>query len=273
MPQTLSQIKALLAERGLHPRHRLGQNFLADPNKLQMILDAAAAGPGQRVLEVGPGTGVLTEPMLEAGAHVIAVELDDHLADLLRDRLGPGSDTWTLIHGDVLATKHALNPAIDQALGGRDVPFKLIANLPYQIASPLLAILAMDWPGLNRALVMVQREVADRILAPPGNKQFGPLTILLQAAFEGRRVTTLSPGCFWPPPKIESAVIELVRREQPLTDDLPRLAAFTQTLFQKRRKQLGAIIGRDFPFPDDIDPTARPEQLSVQQIIRLMQKW
>jgi 16S rRNA (adenine1518-N6/adenine1519-N6)-dimethyltransferase len=272
MPQTLSQIKALLAERGLHPRHRLGQNFLADPNKLRLILDTAAVSPGEHILEVGPGTGVLTEPMLEAGARVVAVELDNDLAGLLRDRIGPNSDTWTLIHGDVLATKHAMNPAIEQALGGREAPFKLIANLPYQIASPLLATLAIDWPGLTAALVMVQREVADRILAPPGNKQFGPLTILLQAAFEGRRVTMLSPGCFWPPPKIESAVIELVRREQPLTGDLPRLAEFTQTLFQKRRKQLGAILGRDFPFPDDIAPSARPEQLSVQQIIHLSKR-
>lgn len=269
MVQTLSQIKALLAERGLRPRHRLGQNFLADPNKLKLILDAASVGPGQTVLEVGPGTGVLTEALIESGGRVIAVELDDQLADLLRDRLGDDHEKWTLIHGDILAGKHALNPDVDAALGGRDTPFTLIANLPYNIASPLLAILAADYPRMDRAIVMVQREVADRILAAPGGKQFGPLTVMIQNAMTGRLITTLSPGCFWPPPKISSAVIELTRREQPLTDDTARLATFVQTLFQKRRKQLGAILGRDFPFPDDVDPNARPEQLTVEQIVRM----
>lgn len=270
MAQTLSQIKAMLAARGLHPRHRFGQNFLHDANKLRDILAAADLRAGDRVLEVGPGTGVLTERMIEAGASVVAVEIDTDLADLLREQLGEDRDGWSLIVGDVMASKHVLNPAIESALGGRDVAFKLVANLPYNIASPLLATLAADWPGLSRAVVMVQREVADRMTAPPGNKQFGPLTIVLQSAFDVRRVATLSPNCFWPKPKIDSAVIELTRREHPLCDDPHALSAFAQTLFQKRRKQIAAILGRDFPLPDDIAPQTRPEQLSVQQIVQLM---
>lgn len=266
VPQTLSQIKALLAERGLTPRHRFGQNFLHDPRKLEQIVAASQIKPGDTVLEVGPGTGTLTEAMLDAGASVIAVEIDRDLAALLTDRLGD-SDRFTLINADVMNGKHALNPQVDAAI--KQPPFTLIANLPYNIASPLLAVLAMDYPNMSRAIVMIQREVADRITGSPGNKQFGPLTVVLQTLCDVRRIATLPPGCFWPPPKVDSAVLELVRKAEPLSDEPHRVANFCQTLFTKRRKQLGSILGRGFAFPDDVDPTQRPEQLTVQQIVRM----
>ncbi|MBI1368781.1 MAG: ribosomal RNA small subunit methyltransferase A [Planctomycetes bacterium] len=269
MPQTLTQIKSLLAERGLTPRHRFGQNFLHDANKLAAILVAADLSADDVILEVGPGTGVLTEAMLEAGARVVAVELDRDMVMLLRDRLGPDSDRFTLIEGDALDGKHALNTAIDAALGGRGKPFKLVANLPYNIASPLLAILAADWPGMTLGIVMIQREVADRLVAAPGSKTYGPISVILQAMCELDVVTNLSPHCFWPKPKVDSAVVRLRRRAAPLCDDPHALSAFLQTLFSKRRKQIGAILGRDQPMPPGLDLSLRPEQLSVEQIIAL----
>jgi len=272
MPQTLSQIKDLLRSHGLRPRRSWGQNFLADPNKLREILAAAELQATDTVLEVGPGTGVLTEPMLERAGRVVAVEIDADLAEILRRRIGPDSERFTLIRGDALAGKHALNPAIEEALRGRDQPFKLIANLPYQIACPLLATLAVDWPGMTAALVMVQQEVADRLCASPGGKQFGPISVTLQAMCTCKRIITLSPHCFRPEPKVSSAVVKLTRRAAPLTADPHALQAFTARLFNQRRKQVGSILGRDH-LPTAIPPTARPEQLTVEQIVMLCERY
>jgi 16S rRNA (adenine1518-N6/adenine1519-N6)-dimethyltransferase len=122
---------------------------------------------------------------------------------------------------------------------------------------------------MSGALVMVQREVADRIAAEPGGKQFGPLTVMIQAMMTTQRVMRLAPGCFWPQPKIESAVLRLKRRAAPLTDDPAALAELITKLFTRRRKQLGSIIGRDQPLPPGVQPTMRPEQLSVEQLCEL----
>lgn len=269
MPQNLTEIKALLAQAGLRPRKRFGQNFLIDANKLDQIVALADLKPGELVLEVGPGTGALTERLGEAGARVIAVEIDHDLSDLLRDQFGEDHARWRLISGDVLAGKHALNPTVAAALRDDAQSFKLIANLPYNIASPLLAVLATDYPTMSMALVMVQREVADRIVAEPGGKQFGPLTVMIQAMMTAERVMRLPPGCFWPQPKIESAVVRLTRRAEALTGDPVALAGLVTKLFTRRRKQLGSIIGRDQPLPAGVQPTLRPEQLTVEQLCEL----
>ncbi len=279
MAQTPADIKALLTSRGMHPRHRFGQNFLIDPRKVQQIIEAASIVPGCLVLEVGPGTGVLTEALLEAGAHVVAVEIDRDLCAILRERLGEHA-RFTLIEADVMAGKRALNADVVRAVQHptSDIahpPFTLIANLPYNIASPLLATLAVDHPAMTGAIAMVQREVADRITAPGGHsggggKDFGPLTVMIQAMCTAERIMTLSPGCFWPQPKIDSAVIRLARRSEPLTDAPRELEAMTQRLFQKRRKQIGAILGRDVVLPAGVEPTMRPEQLTVEQIAALI---
>lgn len=269
--QSLNDIKQLLASVGTHPKKRFGQNFLHDHNQLRRILTAAEVVEGSVVLEVGAGTGALTEAMLEAGASVIAVEVDDDLVIVLRERLTGFDATFELIHGDVLSGKHAINRAVLEAIERRrdGGGFSLVANLPYNIASPLLVNLAMQQAAMQQAVVMVQKEVADRIVAGPGSGAFGPLGIVLASAYEPSVVTRLPASCFYPPPKIESAVIRLVRREQLLTDDLHAFSEFVHMLFNKRRKQLGAILGRNVAFPDDIDPTQRPETLSLEQMERL----
>lgn len=301
--QTLTEIKQLLATHGLHPKHKYGQNFLHDGNHMRRIMDAAELGPGDVVLEVGPGTGALTERLLEDGARVVAVEIDPQMEPILRERIdampGDAAERFTLIVGDVLAGKHTINPVVIEAVNqtftqpmraeARTPPeadrsagagFKLIANLPYNIASPLLANLVVDQspgagvvPGagaaMSDAVVMIQKEVADRLGAGPGGKDYGPLGILIQALCEVRRVGVLPPSCFWPAPKVASAVVHLKRRATPMTGDPAALSAMLQRLFTKRRKQLGSILGRDTVLPDGIDPNARPESLSIQQLIAL----
>ncbi len=179
MAQTLTDIKTLLASHGLHPKKRFGQNFLHDGNHMRRIMDAANMQAGELILEVGPGTGALSERLLEAGAHVLAVEIDPDMEPILRDRLSQFGERFQLHIGDVLASKHTLNPQVVELINDR--PFKLIANLPYNIASPLLVNLAIDHLHMSTAIIMIQREVADRIIAKPGGKDYGPLSVILQA--------------------------------------------------------------------------------------------
>ncbi|MCZ6835420.1 MAG: rRNA adenine dimethyltransferase family protein, partial [Planctomycetota bacterium] len=185
--QTLSDIRTLLAERCMHPKHKLGQNFLHDKNQLGKLMEAAQVGEGDLVLEVGPGTGTLTEALLEAGAHVIACEIDTDMADLIDDRLSmvcptQKTNTFTLIRGDCLDKGRVINPAIVKAIAGRE--FKLVANLPYQIASPLMTTLLIDHSNCIGQYITIQREVADRLLAKPSTKAYGPLSIIVQAFAE-----------------------------------------------------------------------------------------
>lgn len=264
MAQTLSDIKQLLADHGLRPKKKFGQNFLHDGNHMAKIMDAARLSPGDTVLEVGPGTGALTERLVEAGARVVAVEIDRDMQPILQSRLG---DQITLHLGDALDGKHAINAQVLRLLG--DKPFKLIANLPYNIASPLMANLAIDHLNMTGAVVMIQKEVADRLLAGPGTKAYGPLGVLIQALFHVERVGVLKPGCFYPPPSIDSAVVAMHRREQPMCADARALGDLLHRLFSKRRKQLGSILGRDSTLPGGVEHGMRPEQLTVGQLCEL----
>ncbi|TVQ51341.1 MAG: ribosomal RNA small subunit methyltransferase A, partial [Phycisphaerales bacterium] len=265
--QTLTEIRSLLAERGLRPKHRLGQNFLHDQNQLRKLLDAAALEPGEVVLEVGPGTGTLTEALVERGAVVIACELDGDLASLIEERLG---DRITLIRGDCLGSSRSLSSSVVEAIGGR--PFKLIANLPYQAASPLMSTLALHHPNCSGQFVTIQREVADRLLASPGTKAYGPLTIIIRAFAEIERIGTLSPQCFWPAPEVTSAMVAIRRKPHVPIDDPARFARFVTRLFTKRRKQLGGtfrneqLMWKELP---GITPTQRPEELTITQLLEL----
>ncbi len=283
MPQTLTQIKTSLSAFGLRPKHRLGQNFLHDHNKLRAVVQAADIQPGQTVLEVGAGTGTLSELLLEAGANLVAVEVDRDLEALLQQRLSVYSPRATLLIADALAGKHQLNPLVTQAVRGminnatEHTPhtppsFKLVANLPYNIASPLLANLATqgaDGVAMSDAVVMVQREVADRLCAAPGGKAYGPLGILLQAICHVETVATVSAECFWPKPKVGSAVVRLKRRTPPMTDNTDALRHTLQRLFSQRRKKISTTLGRDQKLPEGVDPSDRPQRLSVEQLVAI----
>jgi 16S rRNA (adenine1518-N6/adenine1519-N6)-dimethyltransferase len=266
--QTLSEIKDLLASRGLAPTKRLGQNFLVDQNLLRRLVEAAGVGPGDVVLEVGPGTGTLTEELLDRGCEVVACELDRGLADLLRERLGGRSaGRFTLVEGDCLAGKRAVNPEILAAIGGR--PFRLVANLPYGAATPLMLTLLVDHPACSAMHVTIQREVADRLRAAPGTKEYGELSIVAQALAELERICLAPPECFWPRPQVTSEMLSVRRRRTALTNEPHRLQALCRRLFTKRRKQIGAILGRATPLPPGVPGDMRPENLTVEAAIAL----
>lgn len=273
--QTLSEIRALLDSHGLSPRHRFGQNFLIDHNLIKKLVAASGANAGDVVLEVGPGTGTMTEALLDAGCRVVAAEIDAGMCALLRERLGP-REGFTLVEGDCLDSKRALAPALVAELrrvmsaAARD-RFILVSNLPYAAGTPVMSILLADHPECLGLFATVQREVADRVLAKPGSKDYGPVSILAQAVGEVELVATLPPSCFWPQPDVTSAMIAIRRREVVLCRDPRALFDAVQTMFSQRRKQLGSVLGRQRALPEGVLPTMRAEELSVEQLIAVVE--
>ena len=286
--QSISHIRTLLDQYGLHPKKRFGQNFLHDHNQLRKLIDAAHVQAGDVVLEVGPGTGTLTETLLDAGAQVIAVEIDRDLAALLQETLG---ERITLIEADCLDKGRTLNPAIVREIGER--PFKMVANLPYNAASPLMTALLLDHPTCTRQCVTIQKEVADRLTASPSTKAYGPLGIIVQALARVEKIGTVPASCFWPQPQVVSAMVAITpidftslehtghpltgvtaATEHPLAESANRhaFARFITDLFSKRRKQLGSIIADHAHLPAGVVPRQRPETLSVEQLIALWQR-
>jgi 16S rRNA (adenine1518-N6/adenine1519-N6)-dimethyltransferase len=250
----------LLQERGLSPRHRLGQNFLHDHNILSKLVDASDVQTGDLVLEIGPGTGSLTEELLERGCEVVACELDRGLVGLLHDRFG---DSISLIEGDCL-TKKQLHPEVVERLAGR--PWRLVSNLPYQIASPLLVTLLTSHPECLGSVVTIQHEVAQRLMAQVDTKAWGVLSILVQRIAEVSLVTKVPNTCFWPQPKVTSACVKVVPEAKRKSQDNEEFGKFVTSLFSNRRKQLGSILGRDHKFPKSISADARPSTLPIKQL-------
>lgn len=263
----VAELRRTLEARGLAPRKSLGQNFLIDGNLIDKLIDASGAEAGDLVLEIGPGAGALTERLLDRGLEVIACELDNGLADLVADRFDSYSEQFRLIRGDCLASKREMNPAIVDAIGER--PYRLIANLPYGAATPLIMTLLLQHHQCESLWVTIQKEVADRLLASPGGRDYGELSIVAQSIASVQRIASVSPSCFWPAPKVVSAMVGLVRRNAPLSADPVALQLLARRLFMRRRKQLQSILKGELPaatWPPDVDPTARPESLSIEQL-------
>ncbi len=278
MAQTKQQIQALLADAGSSPRHRFGQNFMIDGNLVRLIADAGAITAGDVVIEVGPGTGTLTEELLARGADVVAVEIDRDLAAMLRARHAQ-TPKFTLIEGDALASKHELNAAlldhfaaVRSTAGSASAPLKLIANLPYNIASPLVIELLIA--GVELLVFTVQKEVADRLRARENSDDYGPLTVMAQLLANVELLRTLPPQAFWPAPKIESALVRMTRSDQ-LGADAPAVGRFVQKLFAARRKTLRKALaqmgfdGEQLLSSLGIDPQLRPERLTPRQCLDL----
>lgn len=263
--QTITEIRALLEARGIRPKHRLGQNFLHDHNQLKRIVEAAGVVEGDLVLEVGPGTGTLTETLVDAGAEVVCVELDEDMSAIVEARLGT---RVTLVRGDCLDRRRHLSPEILEILGRR--PFRLVANLPYQAATPLMMDLLLRRPTCRGQVALIQKEVADRLASGPGGREYGPISILTSIFGSIDRVATVPAGCFWPAPKVVSAVVSITSRPDHGVEEPERFADFVGEIFRTRRKQLGATLNRmKIPVPTDLESSRRPESMSPQELLRL----
>jgi 16S rRNA (adenine1518-N6/adenine1519-N6)-dimethyltransferase len=263
-----SAIRALLASQGLAPSRALGQNFVADPNTVRRIVRLAGVGPGDRVVEVGAGLGSLTLALREVGAAVTALELDRHLLPILRSVAEPAGAT--VVEGDAMALdwQRLLGP-VDP-----DQPWVLVANLPYNIATPLVLDLLQDVPQIDRMLVMVQLEVGERLAGHPGTKAYGIPSVKVAWWADARIVGKVPPTVFVPPPRVESALVE-IRRHAPAGGEDARATTFglIEAGFNQRRKMLRrSLAGRVAPdafAAAGIRPEARAEELVLADWLRL----
>jgi 16S rRNA (adenine1518-N6/adenine1519-N6)-dimethyltransferase len=248
----------LLRRHGLSPKRSLGQSFVVDPNTVRRVARLSGVGPGDRVVEIGAGLGALTLALAETGARVIAVEVDAGLVGVLRATLPPDVD---VVHADARR--------LDWTALLHGEPAVLVANLPYNIATPLVADLLDGVPLIRRMLVMVQLEVAERLCARPRTPAYGAVTVKVGYWATARIVGRVSAAVFLPRPNVESALVEIVRRPEPAVVDVPRERLFelVRTAFQQRRKTLRrSLVGR-VPAgafaAAGVDDGARPEELDV----------
>ena len=284
----LTEMRELLARRGIQLTKSLGQNFLHDGNQLRRIVAAAELGPTDQVLEIGPGLGPLTELLLAKAGAVLAIEKDARLVAVLRERFAPltpslspsdgervagrpGEGKFELLHADAL--KFLRREPRDWS------DWKLVANLPYSVASPILVELAQAAQRPERMVATLQLEVAKRLMARAGDKDYGVLTLLVQLDYEPREWFKIPASCFYPEPDVDSACVVLVRREKPLVEENQR-ETFKQIVkrsFSQRRKMMMKLLKQDWQeeklrslFTElNISPQERAEKLSLEQFVAL----
>lgn len=256
-----SIIKALLDSLEHRPNKGLGQNYLIDSNILGIIVAAAEISPDDRLLEIGPGLGALTQALLATQAKLIAIEKDQTMVAHLREYF----KALELLEADVLDIN--LNELF---AGGIN---KIVANLPYSVGSRFIVNALEAAPLPEKMVFMIQKEVSDRLTAQPGGKEYGPLAIWSQLNYEVKNIKNVSPTCFMPAPKVWSAVVRFKKRTAPLADvpDYARFKALIKLAFTQRRKQIGSNLRKNAPEFFDrleicgIDPSTRPEQISIPQ--------
>lgn len=284
--QTKQQIEFLLNSAGVSPNQRLGQHFLIDLNLMRLLIESAGIRRDDIVLEVGCGTGSLTEGLVEAAGRVIAVEYDDTLAQIASGQF-EDYDNIDIINSDVLESKHTICrdvlEAIQKAaneLGGR---LMLVANLPYNVAASVMANLISGPVVAQGMYVTVQKEVAERCTAAPGGKHYGLLTILMSATGQAKIIRKLKPSVFWPRPAVDSAMMSFIRNEQKVAQ-IHNIGFFGEvvSLFMGHRRKMlkacvklaagrlekvrdwGDIFARAF-----VEPQHRPEELSAENYISI----
>ncbi len=266
MTHSRPTIHRLLDANALAARRDLGQNFVADPNTVRRIADLAGIDAGSHVVEIGAGLGSLTLALADTGATIIAVEVDQGLVAVLRDVVASRPNV-TVLHAD------AMHLDWDAVLGPVTGPrWSLVANLPYNVATPIVCDVLDHVPQVDRLLVMVQREVAERFAAHPRTPAYGAVTVKVAYWANARIVGNVPASVFVPRPNVESALVEIVRRRPPDTDPT-ELFALVRTGFGQRRKMLrrslaGAVADEAFAAAG-VAPTARPEELGVDDWCRL----
>jgi 16S rRNA (adenine1518-N6/adenine1519-N6)-dimethyltransferase len=277
MAQTKHEIQALLAEAASQPKHRFGQNFMIDGNLVRLVADAAGISPGDRVIEVGPGTGTLTEELLLRGAEVLALEIDRNLAELLKSRY-ESKENFRVVAEDALVSKHELNAHILAFISeghAQKKNVRLVANLPYNITSPLIVELLIA--GTDSLVFTVQSEVADRLGGVPRTKEYGPLSIVTQLLAEVEVLRSMPPQAFWPMPKVESALVRLKRRDR-LGGLAAEFSVFVHRVFSARRKMLRSALQLVDSDADSllvacgISGRIRAEELTPEDCLRLFEE-
>lgn len=264
-----ADVRELAAALGVRPTKQRGQNFVIDANTVRRIVRTAGVGPADTVVEVGPGLGSLTLALLEATAHVTAIEIDDVLAAALpatvAARLPERTGRFDLVHSDAMAVTALPGPP----------PTALVANLPYNVAVPVLLHMLATFPTIERTLVMVQAEVADRLAARPGSKVYGVPSVKANWYAEVRRAGAIGRNVFWPAPNVDSGLVSLVRRDPPRTTASRRdVFAAVDAAFAQRRKTLRAALAGWAGSPAaaeaalvaaGVSPQARGEALTVEE--------
>ncbi len=269
-----SVVADLLEKYGISPMRSLGQHFLVDGNVLRRILEAAELETGDTVLEIGPGMGTLTEELCSRAGRVVAVEMDRGLCSVLRDLLG-NHPHLEIITGDALRVDLA-------SLFAPDERVKVVSNLPYSVATPLLLRLLRELPQVRFLVITVQRELADRYLAGPGDAAYGAVSVKIQSLVEMRRLANVPPTVFFPPPRVESTVLLMHRKApEPSEGEVEAFFLFLNACFASRRKMLANALGggRNPYCPREavaealaflgLPPTCRAEELSRQQLLAL----
>ncbi|MFJ1760401.1 16S rRNA (adenine(1518)-N(6)/adenine(1519)-N(6))-dimethyltransferase RsmA [Amycolatopsis sp. NPDC088138] len=268
-----AEIRGLAAELDVRPTKKLGQNFVHDPNTVRRIVELAHVGPDDVVLEVGPGLGSLTLGLLAAGVRVVAVEIDPKLAERLpktvAERAPDAAGRLDVVEADAMRVAKGDLPA---------EPTSLVANLPYNVAVPVVLHLLAELPSLRSGLVMVQTEVADRMAAGPGSRIYGVPSVKLAWYGPARKVAAVPRSVFWPVPNVDSALVAFERGDVPASEDRDRLFGLVDAAFSQRRKTLRAALAGwagsaeragELLVAAGIDPKTRGEQLDVHAFARL----
>ena len=289
--QTVSYLSRRFEEVGLNPNRRHGQNFLVDLNLIQMIARSAELGKNDVVLEVGTGMGSLTGMLAEKAAHVITVEIDGYLYQMAAEEL-ESFDNIEMLKQDALKNKNQFDDRVIQAIKKAlaDQPyrkFKLAANLPYNIATPVIANLLRSEVIPAMMSVTIQKELADRITARPGSKDYGALTVWVQSMADAELVRIMPPHVFWPRPKVDSAILKITHRPEKAAEipDIDFFYAFVRAMFFHRRKFMRSVAVAAFkgqlskPQVDEVfaaaelRPDSRTEQLNVAELQSLCEQF
>ncbi|MBS1169380.1 MAG: rsmA [Burkholderiaceae bacterium] len=247
------------------PRKRFGQNFLTDQTVLHDIISLIAPKPGDAMVEIGPGLGAMTRLLLESLAQMHVVELDRDLVTRLQKTFSP--DRLIIHQGDALTFDFAQIPIPD------DQKLRIVGNLPYNISTPLLFHLAQFAPLVQDQHFMLQKEVVERMVAEPGSKAYGRLSVMLQWRYRMGLLLVVPPTAFNPPPQVDSAIVRMIPIEQPLACDAAKLEQVVTTAFSQRRKVLRNCVAGLFAENDlidaGVDPQVRPETVPLEQFVAL----
>ena len=272
MTLTRTQAMDLLHKYGISPRKFLGQNFVIEPNTIRQVIELSSIKPSDFIIEIGPGIGSLTLSLLEVARHVTAVEIDSALVELLEDSLEPEDKKFRLIHADVMDLD------LNELLIARNETWNLVANLPYNISVPLICDLLERVPAITKMTVMVQREVAERLVAKPGEKAFGLPSLKVQYFAEVKKIADVPSSVFLPKPKVESSLLQIKRLEKHSISTNPELLfELAKQAFNQRRKMLRRSLKDIFELNDfesvGIDPTSRAEDITLEEWISLTEKF